>query len=628
MCGIAGKINFNPQNKFNESAINQAIEALSYRGPDANGYMIKNDVCLIHTRLSILDLSADGNQPMSDPSERYHIVFNGEIYNYRALKKELLDKGVNFKSQTDTEVLLQLLIQEGINCLNKLNGFFAFAFYDSLKKETIIARDRYGIKPLHYYIDSEKLIFGSELKALDLLGMPKKINPDSVYTFFRLTYIPAPYSIYKNCHKLKPGHYLKIAHNTIQTHQYYKIPYPENKNSFSGTYQEACKKLYTLMNQSVEDRMISDVPLGSFLSGGIDSSIISALAAQKVSQLQTFSIGYKDEPFYDETYFAELVAKKIGSKHTVFKLSNDDLYENLHQVLDYLDEPFGDSSALAVNILSMHTRKNVTVALSGDGGDELFAGYHKHKAEYIIQNLNPFLKLLLSQSKLLAFLPQNRGSKFANIIRQINKLADGAKRNKVSRYIQWASFNKEEWILNLLKNGNETEFINSLSQFTNHFEEKGINDVLLSDMNLTLQGDMLTKVDLMSMNHSLEVRVPFLDYRIVNFAFTLPDSYKIDKYIQKKILQDSFRSLLPENLYNRPKKGFEVPLIKWFKSELKTYIYDELLDEEFLKSQNIFDLSGVKMFKNKFVYDQSGDYQSLIWCIVVFQHWYKKSYLS
>jgi asparagine synthase (glutamine-hydrolysing) len=368
--------------------------------------------------------------------------------------------------------------------------------------------------------------------------------------------------------------------------------------------------------------------LGSFLSGGIDSSVIASIAAQKVDKLQTFSIGYKDEPFYDETEYAELVAKKIGSNHTVFKLSNEDLFQNLHQTLNYIDEPFGDSSALVVNILSMHTKQKVTVALSGDGGDEIFAGYNKHKAEYTIQQLNGVAKFLLKNVSYLENLPQGRGSSFTNKIRQIVKFSQGLNLSKNERYIHWASFNQADWIEKLLLKGSESNYLKQLLPFTSHFEEKGITDVLLADMNLILQGDMLTKVDMMSMNHSLEVRVPFLDYRIVNFAFSLPDEFKINANIQKRILQDTYRSLMPDKLYNRSKKGFEVPLMKWFKTDLKRYIFDELLEDRFVESQNIFDLSSVKMFKNELQNGKSSDYQSLLWCLIVFQHWYKKNNLS
>lgn len=378
MCGIAGVYAFKEAGKENFSLLNNAIETLAKRGPDSKGTFLEKNVALGHTRLSIIDTSNAAAQPFTDDSGRYTIIFNGEFYNYKEHRQQLIKKGIPFRSTSDTEVLLQLFIEEGPACLEKVNGFFAFAVYDKEKDELFIARDRFGIKPLIVYADEDKLLFASEMKAMIALGIQKVIDEVSLYTYLQLNYIPPQHSIFKQVWKLESGHYLLVNKNGTDKKQYYSI----NQNPVNLSYEAAQKKLKELLEASVQRRLVADVPLGAFLSGGIDSSIITALAAKHTKNLNTFSIGYKDEPLFDETQYAALVAKKYKTNHTVFSLSNDDLYANLNEVLDYIDEPFADSSALAVHILSMHTRKHVTVSLSGDGADEIFSGYNKHMAEF------------------------------------------------------------------------------------------------------------------------------------------------------------------------------------------------------------------------------------------------------
>ncbi|HLG34467.1 MAG TPA: asparagine synthase C-terminal domain-containing protein, partial [Bacteroidia bacterium] len=447
---------------------------------------------------------------------------------------------------------------------------------------------------------------------------------------------PAPDSIFKNIKKLMPGTFALLKatdKNSFRTRQYYSIPKPDRKNYFSGSYDEAKKKLFTLMDGSVEKRLISDVPLGTFLSGGIDSSVITALASRQKENLKTFSIGFSDNPFYDESDFAAMVARKYHTNHTAFYLTKDDLYANLHSVLDYIDEPFADSSALPVHILSMHTRKHVTVALSGDGADEIFGGYNKHFAELAAGTFRTSASVLRIFLPLLTIFSSSRTGKLANRIRQTERFMKGASLSAKDRYWYWASFNAENEIRTLLNGENTTtealrEFmvrkdsILSRTDFSN-----GMNDVFYSDAQLVLPNDMLTKVDLMSMANSLEVRVPFLDYEVVNFAFTLPQEFKIDFKRRKKIVRDAFEQLLPQEIFQRGKQGFEVPLLGWFQSELKAMITEDLLSEKAIAEQGIFEFNEIKKILAKLYSSNLGDTPQLVWSLIVFQHWYRKYFL-
>ncbi|HEY5825094.1 MAG TPA: asparagine synthase (glutamine-hydrolyzing), partial [Cyclobacteriaceae bacterium] len=345
MCGITGIFAFNLVGKFNKININAATQALNQRGPDFQDIYIEEFVCLGHRRLSIIDTRNVANQPMWDDSKRYCIIFNGEIFNYKELKADLVQKGISFATESDTEVLLKLYITEKENCLNKLNGFFAFSIYDKQEETLFVARDRFGIKPLLYLFDEDKFLFSSEMKSIIQYGIDKEIDYTSLYTYLQLNYIPAPNTIFKKVKKLLPGHWIKVSRGQMTTEKWYDIPYDSAKaESNSLDYEAAKEKLKSLLEASVQRRLVADVPLGSFLSGGIDSSVVTGLAAKHKSNLHTFSIGFKDEKFFDETEYAKLVADHFKTNHTVFSLTNDDLYKHVHSILDYIDEPFADSS--------------------------------------------------------------------------------------------------------------------------------------------------------------------------------------------------------------------------------------------------------------------------------------------
>ena len=631
MCGITGIFAFNEVGRFNMINLSGATDALALRGPDDRGIFNDHFVGLGHRRLSIIDVSKNGHQPMHDEHKRYHLVFNGEIYNFKKLKAGLLDKGYTFFSESDTEVILKLYMEEGPAFISKLNGFFTIALYDKEEKSLFIARDRFGIKPLLYFQDEHKLIFASEMKALMAFGIQKSMDRQSLFQYLQLNYIPGPNSIFENVKKLPPGHSMLIKNGKAETSAYYQIPYDRDRlNSNNLSYDAQQKKLLEILERSVQRRLVSDVPLGSFLSGGIDSSVITALASRHVDKLNTFSIGYRDEPFFDETSYAELVAKKYNTNHTVFKLSNDDLYAELHNILDYIDEPFADSSAIPVYLLSQKTKQKVTVGLSGDGADEVFSGYNKHMAAFKALNGGTAANLVKSLLPIWKMMPKSRNSYLGNKFRQLERFGEGMNLSEKERYWRWAIFSNPSQvnaILNpeFLEDFSEEEAQKRKSDILQNFSGKGgINDFLLTDVQLVLTNDMLTKVDLMSMANSLEVRVPFLDHEVVDFAFSLPADSKINGEMKKRIVQDAFRSLLPSKLYKRPKHGFEVPLLKWFRTELKSMIMDDLLDDTFIKEQGIFDVNGIQALKNQLFSKNPEDVHARIWGLIVFQTWWKK----
>jgi asparagine synthase (glutamine-hydrolysing) len=625
MCGISGIISKKTLSQNDIAQLSASVKAMNKRGPDSQGTFVHDKVGLGHARLSIMDTSSAASQPFVHEDGNHVLVFNGEIYNFKELREPLEKEGITFRTHSDTEVLLELYKKEKEKCIEKFVGFFAFAILDKRDGSVFIARDRFGIKPLYVYQDEQKILFGSELKSIMAFDIKKDINFTSLYQYLQFNYIPGNQCIFKNAYQLQQGNFALLKNNEIKISKYYEIPFTEGKYS-NISYLEAQKKLIELLDKSVERRMIADVPLGAFLSGGTDSSIVTALASKKTEKLNTFSIGYQDEPLFDETAYAQEVAKKFNTNHTVFKLTNKDLYNVLEEVLEYTDEPFADSSALAVYILSRETRKKVTVALSGDGADELFSGYNKHKAEYIMRHPSAAGSIINNLGFLWKNLPQSRNSSIGNKIRQFDKFSSAAKLSSSERYWSWAGLMNEESAKEFLK----VSFEQSLYQaekgkLLQGFSKNGdFNEVLLADMNMVLPGDMLTKVDRMSMANSLEVRVPFLDHELVNFVFSLPEEYKICSTHRKRILQDTFKDILPERLYKRPKHGFEVPLLSWFRSDLKSMINNDLLSKELIEKQGIFNPEKIEQIKAKLNSSSPQDATAHIWGLIVFQYWWKK----
>lgn len=617
MCGIIGYKLLDSSSTDQKTSLKGALSQLSLRGPDSSGSYFHAKVGLGHTRLSIIDTSSKASQPMSDPTGRYILIFNGEIYNYRELEEQLGTTAL--KSTSDTEVLLHLLIQKGSACLHELNGFFALAFYDKKEDRLLIARDRMGIKPLHYFHSDELFVFGSEMKALMQFPIPRKLNHEALYWYLKLNYLPGTLSMLDGFHKLDPGYFITIDEKGVNKEAYWSVSKKVEPSTHS--YESAKNELVEVLDRSIKRRLVSDVPLGSFLSGGTDSSAIVALTSNHRKDLSTFSIGYKDNPFFDETSYAELVAKKFNTNHTAFSLTNDDLLNDLDDIIEYIDEPFADSSAIPTYILSKHVSKHIKVALSGDGADELFGGYYKHMA--LDKSLKPSIQnsLLKSFSPLISVLPQSRSGKFSNLFRRMDRYGSMLHADPSERYWFLASLTNDP--SSFLLNGVNKEEVRELkSSFIS--ENPDLNEYLDTDLKVLLPGDMLTKVDLMSMANSLEVRVPFLDKEVVQFARSLPTNYKIRGSERKRIVQDAFKHILPKEIYHRPKKGFEVPLLKWMQNELQQELDQVLFDETYLEHQGLFQTQTVLNLRQKMMSSNPGDVHGIIWALYIFQKWYKK----
>lgn len=634
MCGIAGIVALTDKGRQQIPKIQQSIRTLQTRGPDDEGIFINDRIGFAQRRLSIIDTSKAANQPMWDHTGRFVIIFNGEIFNYRELKKKYFSEAELsfFRTNSDTEVLLELFIKKGADCFSILEGFFAFAIYDTKEERLFIARDRFGKKPMHVYKDEDCLIFGSELKALFTFGIPKELNYEALQLYLRFSYIPQPLGILQHVKKIRPGHYIEMSGKDLEEKKWYELV-PAVRYAASHTYEDAQAELVTLMEDAVVKRLISDVPLGAFLSGGIDSSVIVALASRHVNKLNTFSIGFKGEEFFDETHFAQLVAKKFSTNHSAFSLGVDDYLAHVFDVLNYLDEPFADTSALPQFILCMETRKHATVAISGDGGDEVFAGYNKHYAEWQARRRSLAGSLVKAGGPLWKRLPQSRNTRLGNLFRQLDRFAEAAHLSSKERYWQWASTFTTDDVNNLMhKNAKDKADAAVIDNFKNHIlrhiNDEDFNTVLQTDLDLVLVGDMLVKVDLMSMANSVEVRSPFLDHHVVEFAFGIPAEYKIDGKKRKKIVKDAFRSLLPPEIYHRGKKGFEIPMLDWFRNELNSFIFDDLLNEKFVKEQGLFDYSFISKMKKQLNSTASSNIVEQLWVLIVFQHWYKKYFMS
>lgn len=620
MCGITGIKALSEEGKKYLSRTSASVYKLFHRGPDGEGIKFFPNLALGHRRLSIIDPGQSSAQPFSDSSGRYWLTYNGEFFNYREVRKELQSKGISFATEGDTEVLFQLLIAEGIDGLKKVRGFFAFAFYDAEKDTLLIARDRFGIKPLWYFSDSDKFAFSSELKALEEFGLPSEINRDALFSYFHFNYIPGPATIWEGVKKLEPGCYIQITGTTISQGRYYSI----SSDPFSGNYNDAVKNVRNLLEQAVSEQLVSDVPLGCFLSGGLDSSIVAGIASSQIKNLNTFSIGFKDSLYFDETYFAETAAKKFKTNHHSIQLTTKDLFDVIDETLESFDEPFADSSAIAVNILSRETRKKVTVSLSGDGADEIFGGYNKHRAELSVIQGGWKNNAVAFAGPLTSLIKGSRNNKAFDFLRKVNRYYYGLKLSPQDRYLRWAGLtdNGKQVLGLLVKKQGTLLYPESINKITG----KDLNEILQADLDLVLPYDMLVKTDLMSMSRSLEIRPVFLDHRIVEFAASLPWNFKITSGKGKIILRDAFKDILPEEVLSRSKHGFEVPLSLWIRKELKGKISDLLLNKKLLQEQNLFSPEFIDKLVRQAKSDSPGDATSMVWALIVFQSWWVKKF--
>ena len=628
MCGINGIIrNYNVNLKNDIKTMNDLI---IHRGPDDEGLYeeVNNQysIALGMRRLSIIDI-ANGKQPLISNDGKVIIVFNGEIYNFQKLKSELIDKGVLFLTNSDTEVVLNMYLNFGVDSFAKLDGMFAFSIYDKRINKLFIARDFFGEKPLYYSQNSDNLVWASELKSILSIVEKPKISVDGLELFFKLNYIPAPYTIYDGILKLSPNNYIEYD---IITKKLFITPIhieEKIKQDSSISFNNAKKITKNLIEESVFSRSVSDVPIGTFLSGGVDSSIVSYCLAKNLDQrINTFSIGFENKKF-DETNKSRIVSKLINSKHHEFIINENNLVDEIDNILMNFDEPFADASALATFLVSKQTSNHVKVALTGDGGDEVFAGYNKHYMSLINNRytslvpsrLHNSLKTLVS--KLLVTKNDNRGLRF-----KLRKTLDSLDYNG-NYYWNIISLGfQENEIKKLLITKNQNDSLNYFKEKLNNFDKHDLFSTRMIDKLVSLEGDLLVKVDRTSMLSSLECRAPFLNKKIWDFTNTLPENYLINKGSKKFILKESFIEHFPEGFLNKSKKGFGVPVGDWLRGvmriELTSYI-----DKEFIEKQGIFNYEYIsKIIENHLNGKEDATFKA--WPFYCFQKWYKNIYLK
>ena len=635
MCGICGKLTTNGK-PVDEGLLRKMSSVLSHRGPDDEGIYVSpagatqpNRLCvgLGHRRLSIIDLSEAGRQPMSNEDKTIWMVFNGEIYNFQSLRAELESKGHRFHSRTDTEAIIHLYEEEGIDAVKRLVGMFAFAIWDDKKQSLILCRDHIGIKPLVYSWDGNSLVFASEIKGLlQDPDVKREMDWDALSLYLTLNYIPAPYTIFKNIRKLKPGHILVYQNGEVQEEAYWNIEPRLHDKSIEEDFTARKHELFKMLEEAVRMQMIADVPLGAFLSGGIDSSIVVGLMARNSSRpVETYTIGYKDMPLFDETDYARDVALFNRTDHHEIKLDAGDIMEAIPQVLASFDEPFGDSSAVPTFVVSRETRKGVKVALSGDGGDELFAGYRMYKGEewYGRYRLIPsFIRKNLIEPLCLS-LSDSRDEKLSDYIRRSKKFVRGAKDTFAERFFTWNEVFSRDLRKEILHVSKTTDYdmgMKLTASRLNELQDDHINSMLYADLKESLPGDMLKKVDAMSMFHSLEVRVPILDHRVCELAFSMRGDWKLRNGKSKYVLVETFKDILPPSLHNRPKWGFEMPISKWLKTDLR-YLIEEYLSKDVITRQGIFNYAVIQELVSNLMSNRV-DTSWQIWNLIVFQVWY------
>ncbi|MBX4211209.1 MAG: asparagine synthase (glutamine-hydrolyzing) [Candidatus Yanofskybacteria bacterium] len=612
MCGIAGFVG-----KGTAEDIERMTATLLHRGPDAQGSLLKGNVALGSTRLAIIDVRPEGNQPMV--AAGISLVFNGEIYNFQEVRKELEQAGHQFKTRTDTEVILTGYRAYGEKIFEKLNGMFALAIYDEPNQKLILARDRMGKKPLYWSYQNSTLVFGSELKAL--MSHPhfeKKINATGLRKYLFYEYIPSPETIFEHTHKLEPASYLTFQNGKIQKQAYWQPNFSQNTISFP----EAKAELDQLLVESTKKRLVADVPLGIFLSGGIDSSTIAYYAQQaSTEKIKTFSIGFEEKSF-DESEYALRVARHLDTDHNHEILGAKNSLDLIPALGDMLDEPLADASILPTYLLSHSAKKHVTVALSGDGGDELLAGY----GTFVADRFLPWYEKIPSGIRktfesLIARIPASE-SNFSREY-QFKKFIQGAGVPEQYRHHYWlASFlpHEQEGLLT------SPADINVLNDLDRYWQESSSasdarNKILYLYQRTYMMDGVLAKVDRASMRASLEVRSPFLDYRVVSFLNQLPYKFKYPhsgKYILKELMKDK----LPIEIINRNKKGFGIPLARWLKYELRPLV-EELLDPTLITSQGIFNSEYIEQLKRDH-FSGVRDNRKELWTLLVFQLWHRR----
>ncbi|MGM0598305.1 MAG: asparagine synthase (glutamine-hydrolyzing) [Candidatus Rifleibacteriota bacterium] len=621
MCGINGIILFDQCKPSSELAhiVELMNEKIIHRGPDEEGCFVNNSLGLGIRRLSIIDLKT-GSQPIFNEDHTLVMVCNGEIYNFKTLRQILIKKGHLFSTRTDSEVIIHAYEEYGNDFLDKLEGMFAFALYDIKQKKVILARDRLGEKPCYFYKDQHRLIFASELQSLLSTGYIKKtINKHALAQYLQLTYIPSPLTIYEGVYKLKPAHYLEINLNgDIKENCYWHLSY---KKTLMG-YDDACQTLRKKILESVKNCMISDVPVGAFLSGGIDSaSIVSSMAQLSDKPVETFTIGFANKKF-DERDKARLVANLYKTNHHEFVLNFNQAITMIDRLIETMAEPFADISTLPTYFISQFASEQVKVVLTGDAGDEIFGGYNKYLINYF-SKIYCKIPRFLRKGFIEPIVFKIRDRNFLS--RKIKKVISASEKSYLEQSIDLMTLGFKRNELELLLNPQHYQS-DSLKFIKEIYKEAPANDslnkTLYTDLKVVLEGDIFNKVDKMSMLNSLETRVPFAARSIVEFAATLPIAYKIKNKNLKIILKDSMRNALPPQILNAPKSGFEIPLGHWFRNELKPELL-AVLNKKNIEKQGFFNYSYInRIIQEHLSCKVNRRYE--LWVLYVFTKWYSK----
>jgi asparagine synthase (glutamine-hydrolysing) len=621
MCGICGVYNFD-KSHVDKTLLRQMCTVIKHRGPDDEGIFLDDYIGLGMCRLSIIDLES-GHQPIHNEDGSIWIVFNGEIYNYKELRQFLEEKNHRFYTSSDTEVIVHLYEELGDDCAKMLNGMFAFAIWDANKKKLVLARDRIGIKPLHYIILSDKLIFGSEIKSiLQDTEVKREVNLKALHHFLAFEYVPAPETMFKGIKKLLPGHILICEKGNVSVRKYWDLKFTNRNKQPIAFYSD---RIYELLKKSVERRLISDVPLGAFLSGGIDSSSIVGLMSELMDEpVKTFSIGFEEES-YNELNYARIIAEHFETEHYE-EIITPDAVNLVNEIIQYLDEPFADVSVFPTYLVSELARKQVTVVLSGDGGDEQFAGYDWYAASKLDKYYRKApVALRNGISQIIQRLPPSSQKK--GFVNMLQRFVEGSSLPIDGRHIRWQYFITDEERVDLYTNNlnNALHNLNSFDLINNYYLQDNANDRLSKeqyvDIKMYLPDDILVKVDRMSMANSLEARVPFLDHEFVEFSATVSPDLKLHGLTTKYILKKTMSQLLPKEIIDRKKQGFSIPMKNWLKDELRNMML-EVLSRERIEEKRYFNYEQVNKLIQQHLEGKRNNAHK-IWALMTFELWHE-----
>jgi asparagine synthase (glutamine-hydrolysing) len=619
MCAIAGIYNFRRGGPVSTRLLKAMTDTLVHRGPDDEGFYISGAMGLGHRRLSIIDL-AGGHQPIANEDETVWVVFNGEIYNFGDLHDDLVRKGHIFKTRSDTEVIVHLYEEEGEKCFGKLRGMFAIAIWDASNRKLVLARDRIGKKPLFYFHDGSRIAFASEMKAiLELPGVPREIDPQAVSDYFSFLYVPAPKSIFKHIRKVLPGHYLIASASGIREMQYWDISFAHTEER---TEEEWCERLIDTYREAIRLRLISDVPLGAFLSGGIDSSsVVASMAQLGNGPVTTCSIGFEEKEF-NELEYAREVASRFGTNHFE-RIVRPDAIGVVEKLVWHYDEPFADSSAVPTYYVSQVARERVTVALAGDGGDENFAGYRRYYFDRRENAMRALLPSTIRESVFGTLASLYPKADWAPRLFRGKATFENLARSPIEAYFRSVSALRPELKRQILDQEllRHLNGYDSLDVLRSYYEKADTDDPLSRiqyvDIKTYLTDDILAKVDRASMAHSLEVRAPILDHKLMELAATMPSSFKLRGINGKYIFKKALKQVLPDSVLYRKKMGFAVPLARWFRGDLKELAHSVLF------SRNGNSLLNQASMRRVWQEHQSGlrNHSTELWTLLMFSLW-------